>query len=215
MSIRINCVEIADEIDNLSLDQNEETLAGTKTLVTTDKVMQKLNPGGASRDVILSAITNDLMFIVHNSGTLAGFNLVVKNPAAATLAVLVPGMTGIFHCGATAWTKIDNKKVNTATVASSATPTPNMDITDEYTITALAEAATFGAPTGTLVNGRKLIIRIKDNGTARVLNWNAIYRAGTDVALPTTTVISKTMYCGFIYNSTDIKWDLVAYIDNI
>ena len=101
------------------------------------------------------------------------------------------------------------------TVASNATPTPNMDITDEYTITALAEAATFGAPTGTLVNGRKLIIRIKDNGTARVLNWNAIYRAGTDVALPTTTVISKTMYCGFIYNSTDIKWDLVAYIDNI
>jgi len=91
----------------LKLGQNEETLAGTKTLVTTDKVMQKLNPGGASRDVILSAITNDLMFIVHNSGTLAGFNLVVKNPAAATLATLGPGMMGVFHCG-TAWKWLDD-----------------------------------------------------------------------------------------------------------
>jgi len=90
------------DIETVKLDQNEETLTGTKTLVTTDKVMQKLNPGGASRDVILSAITNDLLFIIHNSGTVATFNLVVKNPAAATLATLGPGMTGVFHCGV-AW----------------------------------------------------------------------------------------------------------------
>jgi len=103
----------------------------------------------------------------------------------------------------------------TVTITSSATPTPNAGITDIYTVTALAEAAAFGAPTGTPVNGQKLIIRIKDNATARALTWNAIYRAGTDVALPTTTVVSKTMYCGFIYNSTDSKWDLVAVTNNI
>lgn len=103
----------------------------------------------------------------------------------------------------------------TVTTTSSATPTPNAGITDIYTVTALAEAATFGAPTGTPVNGQKLIIRIKDNATARALSWNAIYRAGTDVALPTTTVLSKTLYCGFIYNSSDSKWDLVAVTNNI
>ena len=101
------------------------------------------------------------------------------------------------------------------TIASSATPTPNGDITDIYTITALAEAATFGAPTGTPTQGQTLLIRIKDNATARALGFNAIYRAGTDIALPTTTVISKTIYLGFIYNVADSKWDLIAYVGNI
>lgn len=101
------------------------------------------------------------------------------------------------------------------TVASSATPTPAVDTTDHYTVTALATNATFGAPTGTPVDGQKLTIRIKDNGTARTLGFNAIYRAGTDVTLPTTTVISKTMYLGFVYNSADTKWDLVAKVNNI
>ena len=101
------------------------------------------------------------------------------------------------------------------TITSSGTPTPNVDTTDHYTVTALAVTATFGAPSGTPNDGQKLIIRIKDNGTARVLAWDAIYRAGTDVPLPTTTVISKTMYLGFIYNSTDSKWDLVASMGNV
>jgi len=93
--------------------------------------------------------------------------------------------------------------------ASSATPTPNADTTDMYILTAQAAAATFGAPTGTPSQGQKLIIRVKDNATARALSWNAIYRA-LGVALPTTTTISKTLYVGFIYNSTDTKWDCVT-----
>lgn len=110
---------------------------------------------------------------------------------------------------------LTNKRVTKreVTVASSAAPTPNSDTTDIYTITALAEAATLGAPTGTPTQGQTLLIRIKDNGTARALAFNAIYRAGTDIALPTTTVLSKTLYAGFIYNSTDTKYDLI-FIDD-
>lgn len=111
--------------------------------------------------------------------------------------------------------RLERKLPRIGTTADSATPTPAADDVDMYTVTALAQAATFGAPTGTPVNGQKLIIRVKDNGTARALSWNAIYRAGTDVALPTTTVLSKTLYCGFIYNSADSKWDLVAVTNNI
>lgn len=96
-----------------------------------------------------------------------------------------------------------------ASTASSGTPTPNADTTDEYILTALAAAATFGAPSGTPKQGQKLIIRIKDNGTPRALGWNAAYRA-LGVALPTTTVTSKTLYVGFVYNETDAKWDCVA-----
>lgn len=85
----------------------------------------------------------------------------------------------------------------------------NMDNLDMFIVTAQAGALLFNAPGGTLVQGRKLMIRIKDNGTARALTWNAVFRAmGT--ALPSTTVLSKTLYLGFVYNSTDTKWDLIA-----
>ena len=72
-----------------------------------------------------------------------------------------------------------------------------------------APGATFGAPTGTPVEAQNLIIRIKDNGTARTLAWNAIYR-GVGVTLPTTTVISKMLYVGFKYNVADTRWDALA-----
>lgn len=94
------------------------------------------------------------------------------------------------------------------TIASSATPTPDADGNDQYNVTALAAAATFGAPTGTPLDGQSLIIRIKDNATPRTLSWNAIYRAGS-VSLPTTTQTSKTIYTQFLYNGADSKWDLI------
>ena len=99
-------------------------------------------------------------------------------------------------------------KVSTAT--SDTTPDPTGDgVSNFYTLTALAGNATVSAPSGTLTNGNRLLIRIKDNGTARTLAWNAIYRA-IGVTLPTTTVINKTLYVGAIYNSADSKWDVIA-----
>lgn len=99
-------------------------------------------------------------------------------------------------------------------ITSSSTPAPNPDTTDVFLVTALAAGATFSSPGGSPLQGQKLIIRIKDNGGAQTLAWNSIYRAGT-IALPTTTIISKTMYVLFIYNSSDSKWDLCAYVDNL
>jgi len=101
------------------------------------------------------------------------------------------------------------------TVADSAAPTPDADAQDMYTVTALAQTATFGAPTGAPVNGQYLLIRIKDNGTARTLAWNAIYNTGVSMPLPLTTQLGKYLYCGFIYNSQNSKWDFVSLIDNI
>jgi hypothetical protein len=111
---------------------------------------------------------------------------------------------------------LTNKRITkrTVSIADSATPTPNSDTTDIYLVTALAQTATFGAPTGTPTEGQQLIIRIKDNATARSLAWNAIYRASSDLALPTTTIVSKTVYLGFMYNSTDSKWDLLSRLNN-
>lgn len=100
------------------------------------------------------------------------------------------------------------------TVASSATPTINTDNVDIFTITALAAAITSMTTnlSGTPVNGQKLIIRIKDDGTARAITWGASF-ASRGATLPTTTVLGKYQYNGFIWNSTTSTWDLVATIN--
>ena len=95
------------------------------------------------------------------------------------------------------------------TVTSSATVTP-VSTNDLVIITAQAVGLTLANPTGTFTEGQALIIRIKDNGTARGITFDTNYRA-IGVTLPTTTVISKTMYLGIIYNATDSKWDIIGY----
>lgn len=102
-------------------------------------------------------------------------------------------------------------EIRVTSITSSATPAPNAGTDDLYDITALAAGTTIGAPTGTPVNGQKLVIRFKDNGTARTIAWNAAFVAG-GVALPTTTVISKILTVGFIYNTANSlnKWQCVA-----
>ncbi len=85
---------------------------------------------------------------------------------------------------------------------------------DEFDVTAQAGALKFNNPLGTPVNGQKLVIRIKDNGTARALTYDTQFRASTDLALPTTTVLSKTLYMGFIFNSADTKWDMLFALNN-
>lgn len=101
------------------------------------------------------------------------------------------------------------QRSGTQQTTSATTFTINSDFKDLGVITAQAAALTIAAPTGTPIQGQKLIFRIKDNGTARGITWNAIFRIiGT--TLPTTTVINKTTYVGCIYNSTDTKWDVVV-----
>lgn len=95
------------------------------------------------------------------------------------------------------------------TVTSSATVTP-VSTNDLVIITAQATGLTLANPTGTFTEGQALMIRIKDNGTARSIAFDTNYRA-IGVTLPTTTVISKTLYLGIIYNATDGKWDVIGY----
>lgn len=106
-----------------------------------------------------------------------------------------------------------NKRVQPRvnTTASSATPAINTDTTDIFTITALAAAITSMTTslTGTPANGEMLMIRIKDNGTARAITWGASF-ASRGATLPTTTVISKILYVLLIWNSTASTWDCIS-----
>jgi len=93
-------------------------------------------------------------------------------------------------------------------ISSSATVTPT-SANDLVIITAQGVGLTLANPTGTFTEGQALMIRIKDNATARAITFDTNYRA-IGVTLPTTTVISKTLYLGIIYNSTDSKWDVIG-----
>lgn len=75
--------------------------------------------------------------------------------------------------------------------------------------TALSASLTINNPTGTMVQGQALMIRLKDNGTARAITWGTQYRA-VGVVLPTTTTISKTTYVAMIWNATDTKYDVTG-----
>ena len=99
-----------------------------------------------------------------------------------------------------------------AASGTSGTLTPNSDTTDIYNAFALDGAVTLDAPSGTPIDGQRLILRLRDDGTARALTWTTTsggYRViGT--TLPSTTTISKLLYVGCVYNSTDSFWDVVA-----
>jgi hypothetical protein len=108
---------------------------------------------------------------------------------------------------------LTNKQISprTQTVTSAATVTAAPDTNDLVLITAQAAALILANPTPVVnvVEGQKLIVRIKDNGTARAITYGTQFRT-LGPALPTTTVISKTLYLGLLYNAVDTKWDLVA-----
>lgn len=113
--------------------------------------------------------------------------------------------------GETQTQTLTNKRITkrSGTTASTASLTIDSDATDIYTVTALAAAMTINAPTGTPTVGQTIILRIKDDGTARALTWNAAFVA-IGVTLPSTTVANKLLYVGFIWNATSSKWDVVS-----
>jgi len=96
-----------------------------------------------------------------------------------------------------------------ASLGSTATLTVNADVFTRAKITAQAAALNIANPTGTPAAMQSLIIRVKDNGTARAITYGTQFRA-LGITLPTTTVPSKTLYLGCIWNSEDTTWDVIA-----
>lgn len=90
-----------------------------------------------------------------------------------------------------------------------ATAVIDVDITDEYVLTAVANATTFTV-TGTPVDGQKLIVRFKDAGVAKALTWTGFTSRGA--TLPTTTVAGKWHRVGLMYNLTATTFDCTAAI---
>lgn len=153
---------------------------------------------------------------VSNGGTGATTltGLVLGNGTSTFTTVTAPSGAVV---GTTDTQTLSSKRVNPRVVSASATSgnlTINGDTTDLYKAEGLTGAITLLTPSGTPVDGQKLMIRFEDNGSARSITWTTsagAFRA-VGITLPTTTVLSKPTYVGCIYNSTDGFWDAVATV---
>lgn len=152
---------------------------------------------------------------VANGGTGATTltGVVIGNGTSAFTTVTAPSGAIV---GTTDTQTLTNKRVTSRVNAQTTTASPfawNSDSYDQQSFSALANALTINADAGTPTDGQKAIFRFKDNGTARALTWTTgtskSFRA-IGVTLPTTTVISKTLYVGCVYNGADSRWDAVA-----
>ena len=163
-------------------------------------------------DLTSGTVTSVAALTLGTSGTdLASTVATGTTTPVITLNVPTASATNRGALSTADWTTFNAKASYTPrvqTVASAATVTP-VNTNDIVTITAQAAALALANPTGTWDEGQSLIIRIKDNATARAITYGTDYRA-IGVTLPTTTVISKTTYLGLIYNSTDTKWDVIG-----
>jgi len=141
---------------------------------------------------------------VAGSASLASYATLAGTASSAATLTTPRTINGVSFNGSANITIIPR----IASATSTATLTVDADTTDEAILTAQAAALAIAAPTGTPVQGQRLVLRIKDNGTARAFTWNAIFRA-FNVVLPPTTKVSTTLIAVAIYNATDTKWDVV------
>lgn len=126
-----------------------------------------------------------------NSGSLVNFSAGIKD-----VFVTYPGERAVV--------------TSVTSITSASTITPDSTYA-QYEVTALAVPATIAAPSGTPIDGQKLVLRIVDNGTARSLTWTTsagAYRP-RNVSLPAATVASNQMYVSCIYNAADNYWDVL------
>jgi hypothetical protein len=107
---------------------------------------------------------------------------------------------------------IGRQQPRVVTITDATSITINSDTTDIalQTNTQVAGTLTINAPTGTPVDGQKIMLRLRATN-AQTFSFNAAFTGGTDLSLPTTSSSgSKYDYLGFVYNSAATKWQLIA-----
>ena len=152
-------------------------------------------------------------FAVNIGVSSISFGTTGLTPATATTGgIVVAGILAVANGGTgnssgTATTRV-------VVIANATSITVNADTTDIATQanTQVAGTLTVNAPTGTIANGQKFILRLTSTNV-QTFSWNAVFQGSTDIALPTVSSGGgKTDYVGFIYNSTSAKWQMIAKV---
>lgn len=162
-----------------------------------------LAPNGSA-----AALTSFPTLNQNTTGTAGNVTGIVAIANGGTGATTLAGASIATYTGTETLT---NKRIDprVTSAASASSLTPSVATADVYAYTALAAGLTINAPTGTPLDGDKLMFRLLDNGTPQTLAWNATFTV-IGVTLPTTTTANKTTYVGCIYNSNATRWDVIA-----
>jgi len=204
-------------------DEGTSITSGVKTINFVGATVTATNSG----DDVTVNVSAGTGTVTSVAATVPSFLSVAGSPitTSGTLAITLSGTALPIANGGTGATTLAGASIATYTgtetlankridprvtsAASASTLTPDISASDVYAYTALAAGLTINAPTGTPLDGDKLIFRLLDNGTSRALTWNATYTV-IGVTLPTATTISKTTYVGCIYNANNTRWDVIA-----
>lgn len=107
------------------------------------------------------------------------------------------------------------RQFSNTVVISGGIVAPSIDASLGHTFRLSAgEDNTIGAPTNP-VDGQKILILHYASGAGRTLTLSTVsgaFRFGSDITTLSRTESGKTDYIGCVYNATDNKWDVVAYV---
>lgn len=215
-------------VDTVTAGDSTITIGGDGVDVTVavDEISQSQVTGLVTDLAGKQPLDSDLTTISNLTATTDNFMVAAssawasRTPAQAKTALaLVKADVGLGNVDNTsdatknsATATLTNKRITkrVGTTASSSSLTIDSDAFDAFTVTALAAACTMNNPSGTPTECQPLLIRFKDNGTARALTWSGSEWRAVIAAFPTTTVIGKTTYVLVVRNLTDSKWDCLG-----
>jgi hypothetical protein len=222
----VGVVELATDIEtNTGTDttraitpSNLEAWTGSAQITTVgtlaSPVMTTPSLGTPSALVLTNATGLPVAGITASTVTALGVGSIELGHASDTTIARVGAgvisVEGVTIPSISSTSTLTNKRITkrVVTTTDDATAVIDVDVTDVYELTAVANATTIST-TGTPTDGQMIVIRIKDAGAAKALTWDAIFVA-IGVTLPTTTVLGKWHYIGCTYNTAATKWHAIA-----
>jgi hypothetical protein len=146
-------------------------------------------------------------FMISSATTLHGDYLVVTSAGNVGIGSSAP-LTKLEIKGASRYIPV----ALTVAGAGPYTVATDASLSNSFTLTA-TQTFTLSNPTNA-TDGQRVIWRIKQDGTgSRLISLDTNFRLGADITVVTlSTGANKVDYLGAIYNSTDGKWDVIAFI---
>jgi len=191
------------------------TGTGVATANTVSTLVQRDASGNFAAGTITAALTGNAStatnLVVSTSSVVSLGTIELGAATDTTLSRSAAGVLsveGVVVDTVSAANTLTNKRITRriGTTTSTATPSIDCGLYDQYNITALAVAITGVTVTGTPTDGQELIVRIKGDATPRTITWGASFSTSGLGTLLATTAASKTHLVRFLYDTVAVKW---------